>query len=127
MANVPGMTGGGREASVPTGFKTADLLEDSWLDHVASLCRSSFSLPILPANYLGANTFASTRNLLFSLVFPPSSWRSAHHSFDGVIRGEDALDDGGDEGFRESRRRNEAKGDARYADPYTPPSDKGLP
>ena len=34
---------------VPTGYKTADLLEDSWFEHVASLFWSSSYLPVLPA------------------------------------------------------------------------------
>ena len=50
MANVPGMTGWGREASFPTGYKTEYLLEDSWFEHVASLFQSSPYLPVLPAN-----------------------------------------------------------------------------
>ena len=60
MANVPSMTGWGREASVPTGYKTADLLEDSWFEHVASLFWSSSVLPVLPANGngLSAKAFA---------------------------------------------------------------------
>ena len=64
MANVPGMTGGGREASVPTGYKTADLLEDSWFEHVASLFRSSSPLPILLASGLGAKGFAFTHGVV---------------------------------------------------------------
>ena len=62
-----------------------------------------------------------------SLVPPASLRRSVAIYYWGGDADEDALDDGGGEGFRESRRWNEAKGDARYADPYTPPSDKGLP
>ena len=37
MANTPGMTGRGRESLVLTGYKTFELLEDSWFEHVASL------------------------------------------------------------------------------------------
>ena len=49
MGNVPVMTGWGREALVSTGYKTADLLEDSFFEHGASLFLSSSSLLVLPA------------------------------------------------------------------------------
>ena len=70
--------------------------------------------------------------LLLARIFPSlvpqaSLRRSVPIYYWGGVADEDALNNGGDEGFRESRRRNEAKGNARYANPYTPPSDKGLP
>ena len=85
MANVPGMTGGG-EASVPTGYKTADLLEDSWFEHVASLFWSSSSLPVLPANGLGAKAFALAHVVVGAcLPVPVLVARFAHHRRGGLF------------------------------------------
>ena len=56
-----------------------------------------------------------------SLVPPASLRRSVAIYYWGGDADVDALYNGGDKGFRESRRRNEVKGNARYADQYTPP------
>ena len=77
MANVPGMTRGGREASVPTGYKTAYLLGDSWYEHVCSLFLSSLplALPILLASGLDAKAFIYSHvvyTTLFRSVSPSS-------------------------------------------------------
>ena len=80
MANVPGMTEWGREALVSTGYKTADLLEDSWFEHVASLFWSSSSLPVLPFKGLGAKAFAFA-HVFVGACLPVSILvaRFAHH------------------------------------------------
>ena len=84
MTNLPGMTGWGREALVPTGYKTAYLLEDSWFEHVASLFWSSSSLPVPPANGLGAKAFAFAHVVVGAcLPVPVSVTRFAHHQRGG--------------------------------------------
>ena len=84
MADVPGMTGWGREASVPTGYKRADLLEDSWFEHVTSLFRSSSSLPVLPTNGMGVKAFSFAYVIVGAcLPVPVLVARFAHHRRDG--------------------------------------------
>ena len=84
MANVPGMTGWGREASFPTGYKTADLLEDSWFEHVASLFPSSLSLSVLPTNGIGAKAFAFAHVVVGAcLPVPVLVARFEHHQCGG--------------------------------------------
>ena len=84
MANVPGMTGWGMEASVPKGYNTADLLEDGWFEHVASFFWSSSFLPVLPANGLGAKAFTFAHVVVGAcLPVPVSVTRFAHHQRGG--------------------------------------------
>ena len=84
MANVSGMTWWGWEALFPTGYETADLVEDRWFDHLASLFGSaSLSLPVLPVNGLGVKAFAFAHDIVGAcLRVPVLVAHCARRSFD---------------------------------------------